>query len=652
MAKNHNSREQPRSEVLHSQAISIIEVRPEDTRQSVLTAIMTQEKLGRWQTVLILPAENKAFYRKVDFEGLRQLQRELHTQLVIIAPPDSKVAAYARQQRLPVFSSLEQYAATQRPPFAPAEEASSAEAERSASAPEPASRTGGEASAGTPPGPPTALARISDAEQESATAPERSAPSPGPTGALPPLLPALRPRLLPPLTRLNRAARSSFASKRAWLLFGIVIGLLLLASLTLIPLTQLFSGAAVAASVIITPETRDLKQIYTLSAQPGLPANAARHQISARFLASPELRQSRQVPASGHGVTPATRAEGILTFYNALPLPQSVPKGTILSDPSGVQVVTDQTAFLPAAAPPLESSASVPAHALQPGSKGNLPAFAFRASPCCANGITVQNPLAFSGGADPQPYTYVQQSDIDQASTALQTPLTAEAQRALQAQATANERFVGTVQCPALTSANQQAGDRAASVTVTVTVICSGEVYDQVGARVLAASLLTNDAARSPGPAYSLVGQIITSVVSVVPNPRQPGLLTVHVQAEGIWAYRLDDQERLRLANLIKGKTRDQALTLLKRQAGIHSASIVLSGPGSRLPDNAAAITIRVASAVGLKGSPLPTASVSSGLAQPSTTPQTLQPLGSSTPSVAPSPLPTATPAPGASSLP
>ncbi|WP_322480573.1 baseplate J/gp47 family protein [Thermogemmatispora sp.] len=650
MAKNHNTGGQPHSDALHSQAISIIEVRPEDRRQSVLTAIMLQEKLGRQQTLLLLPAENKAFYRKVDFEGLRQLQRELHTQLVIIAPPDSKVAAYARQQRLPVFASLEQYAVSQRSAPSPSKEPSSDE--RSASALEPASSSGMETGAGVPPGPPAAPVRASAAEKENTTALVPSTSPAEPPGALLSPRPVVSSGFLPPLIRLNRVSTGLFASKRAWLLLGIVIGLLLLASLTLIPLTQLFGGASAAASVIILPETRDLKQIYTLSAQPGLPANAERHQISARFLASAELHQSRQVPASGHGVTPARRAEGILTFYNALPVSQSIPKGTILSGQSGIQVVTDEAALLPAAMPPLESSTSVPAHALQPGSQGNLPAFAFRAFPCCANGITVQNPLAFSGGADPQPYTYVQQSDIDQASAALQADLIAEAQRSLQAQAAANERFVGTAQCPALTSANQQAGDRAASVTVTVTVVCSGEVYDQVGARVLAASLLANEATLSTGPSYSLVGQIITGVVSVAFNPRQPGLLTVRVQAEGIWAYHLNDQERLRLANLIKGKTRDQALTLLKQQTGIRSASIVLSGPGSRLPENAAAITIREAAVVGLKGSPLPTALAGSPLAHPPATPQVVQPIGSGTPSMEPSPLPTVTPSSEAPSAP
>ncbi|WP_052887882.1 baseplate J/gp47 family protein [Thermogemmatispora carboxidivorans] len=624
--KEHHSGELPPSGVLRSQAISIIEVRPDDRRQQVLTAILTQEKLERRQTLLLLPAENKAFYRKVDFEGLHELQRKLRTQLVIIAQSGSKVAHYARQQGFPVFSSLEDYAATAQL-YQPSSGESPAASEEPAPASLPASSTPEEPRASTLPG---LVPAAPDSEAASTasgppTAHDRTA------GAPYALVPVTSGRPPSPSRHQTRLSSRLLANRRRWLLLGLVIGLLLLISIVLIPLSQFFGGAASAAIVTIVPQTRTLKQIYTLTGQPGVSADAARHQISARLLASSELRQSREVPASGHGLTPATRAEGILTFYNALPVPQSIPKGTILSDQRGVQVITDQTASLPAATPPVESSASVPAYALQPGSQGNLPAFAFHAVACCGNGITVQNSLAFSGGADPQPYTYVQQSDIDQASMALQTSLIAAAQRDLQARATANEHFVGAMQCPVLTSADHQAGDRVLAVTVTVTVVCSGEVYDQVGARLLAASLLANDGAHNPGPGYSLAGQIATSIVSATLDPHQQSLITLRVQAAGIWAYHLDSQERQRLATLIKGKSKDQALALLRQQPGVQSVSLALSGNGSRLPDNPGSISIHVATVVGLKASPLPTASPA------------MQPASRSTPSVTLSPLPTAT---------
>jgi hypothetical protein len=181
---------------------------------------------------------------------------------------------------------------------------------------------------------------------------------------------------------------------------------------------------------------------------------------------------------------------------------------------------------------------------------------------------------------------------------------------------------------------------------VTVSVICSGEVYDQVEARVLAASLLANDALRHPGPRYSLAGQIATSIVSVSLDGQQQGLISLRVQAEGIWVYRLDSLERQRLASLIKGKTRDEALALLRQQPGIKSASIALSGSGSRLPDDANSITVRVATVSGLQASPLPTVSSVAGTAQPSVVPEPAQPISSSTST------PPATPSPSSTALP
>src|ERR1051325_8392128 len=70
--------------------IGIIHVTPGDERQSVLTAISTQEKMGRDQIILDLPAQNRAFRAPVDFEGLRQMSGEIEAGLVLIVPPKSK----------------------------------------------------------------------------------------------------------------------------------------------------------------------------------------------------------------------------------------------------------------------------------------------------------------------------------------------------------------------------------------------------------------------------------------------------------------------------------------------------------------------------------------------------------------------------------
>src|SRR5579871_2748444 len=92
-----------------SATIGVIYVAPNDDRESVLAAILTQEKLGRKQIAIVLPAQNKAFQRPIDFEGLKNMRRKLQAQLIIVAPQGSSPAEFARQRRFTFFSSLESY---------------------------------------------------------------------------------------------------------------------------------------------------------------------------------------------------------------------------------------------------------------------------------------------------------------------------------------------------------------------------------------------------------------------------------------------------------------------------------------------------------------------------------------------------------------
>jgi len=90
--------------------IGLINVAPGDDRQTVLTAIHTQDKLGRKQVAIVLPGENKAFQSAVDFDGLKGMQGNLKAQIVFITPSGYGPAEFARQRRFPVYSSLEEYA--------------------------------------------------------------------------------------------------------------------------------------------------------------------------------------------------------------------------------------------------------------------------------------------------------------------------------------------------------------------------------------------------------------------------------------------------------------------------------------------------------------------------------------------------------------
>jgi len=94
-----------------SATIGVIHVAPNDDRQSVLAAILVQDKLGRKQVAVVLPeGENKAFQHAVDFDGLKSMRRGLKAQIVFVSPSGPGPAEFARQRRFPVYSSLENYA--------------------------------------------------------------------------------------------------------------------------------------------------------------------------------------------------------------------------------------------------------------------------------------------------------------------------------------------------------------------------------------------------------------------------------------------------------------------------------------------------------------------------------------------------------------
>src|SRR5260370_36863551 len=103
-------------------------------------------------------------------------------------------------------------------------------------------------------------------------------------------------------------------------------------------------------------------------------ANAAQQQIPGRLLETVTLSQAKTVPATGTGHQQAQAAHGFITFYNALPAPQTVPAGELLTGSDGVEVVTLQEAAIPAGTLTTNGQVTVPAQAVNVGPGGNITA--------------------------------------------------------------------------------------------------------------------------------------------------------------------------------------------------------------------------------------------------------------------------------------
>lgn len=177
--------------------------------------------------------------------------------------------------------------------------------------------------------------------------------------------------------------------------------------------------------------------------------------------------------ATGKGYIAPTTATGTVTFYNGAIYAQIIPVGTILSGQDGVQVVTDEQATIPPAAatiPPTYGKVSVPAHALQPGQSGNIPAGDIDIA-CCVTSVIVQNPSAFSGGRDGQYFSYVTKQDVYNVASPLLTTLEAQTPQLFTSLALSPT-------CVPTVSATPLIGQRATSISVTATVSCTAVSYN------------------------------------------------------------------------------------------------------------------------------------------------------------------------------
>ncbi|GAC1358173.1 MAG: hypothetical protein NVSMB44_05240 [Ktedonobacteraceae bacterium] len=361
---------------------------------------------------------------------------------------------------------------------------------------------------------------------------------------------------------------------------------------------------ATSAVIGITPDSKTLQKTFIVSAVIG-PPDASQHQVLARWIYNATNPQQHTVNASGKVSIPATAASGTLLFTNSsFTGSVIIPAGTLLTSHNantGIQIILDEAVNLHPAPlnyidPLQRPTQRVRAHAATGGTIGNIAAqkFYFTSmacvpmSPVCYSAV---NDAPFIGGTDAQNYTFVQQSDIDGATQALQNQ-TPDAQQVLQGQLSPNEQWVILPTCKPQTVSNHAANDKAASVTVTITFGCSGEAYDQKGAMETAKQELKELAAKDPGDDYALRGDVDTTLQSAQLIDDK-GNVTIVVATQGKWVFQLSATQKQELVKAMAGKQKLTVQNILKTQKGIKDASIQLyDGDQNTFPNDPQQITI------------------------------------------------------------
>ncbi|GAC1481072.1 MAG: hypothetical protein NVS2B12_36170 [Ktedonobacteraceae bacterium] len=132
-------------------------------------------------------------------------------------------------------------------------------------------------------------------------------------------------------------------------------------------------------------------------------------------------------------------------------------------------------------------------------------------------------------------------------------------------------------------------GSKATSVTATVTVTCTVEVYDLQAVQSMATQLLAGTLA-SAGANNRLVATVSRATVVDA-----KGTIALLVNAASLNIFQFSTAQMHELATLIAGKSEQDAQALLLKQTGVSEATIKLSGgDGYTLPTDAGRITISV----------------------------------------------------------
>lgn len=186
------------------------------------------------------------------------------------------------------------------------------------------------------------------------------------------------------------------------------------------------------------------------------------------------IQQSQVVTTTGHKHIAASQATGLITFYNASTQQQIIDAGTLLVGRDGEQIITDQTATIPAGNLTSNGTVSVWAHAIDYGPAGNIAADDIYGA-CCRLLVQAVN-SQFTGGHNAKDYPLVTKTDITTATSNLLSQVQVEMSLRT-ANLSTGETLITPVPCTTHTFSNHKAGDEAAQVTVTVNESCSPSAY-------------------------------------------------------------------------------------------------------------------------------------------------------------------------------
>jgi hypothetical protein len=246
-------------------------------------------------------------------------------------------------------------------------------------------------------------------------------------------------------------------------------------------LSLLCLGVPILATLLPQAHANTYDTTLTKTLTLGLSLHPTRSQIQISILSTIKETEQTTVTATGSMHQDATKATGLITFYNGLFTSQSVPAGTKLTGKDGVPVITSQEAIIPGATattPPTYGTVSVTASSAIAGTIGNI-ATSDIDSACCGASILAQNLYAFSGGQDEKDLPVLTKTDISTGTQALITRANTASTNQAQEEIKPGYILLPLACLPTL-SANHQPGDQAETAILTLKETCTPVIYFSV----------------------------------------------------------------------------------------------------------------------------------------------------------------------------
>jgi hypothetical protein len=215
------------------------------------------------------------------------------------------------------------------------------------------------------------------------------------------------------------------------------------------------------------------------------------------------------------------------------------------------------------------------------------------------NYIAVKNTDAFTGGQDPQNYTFIQQSDVDTAATPIENSEKQQVINTMNSQlATGDKLDIASIKCHPTLKTDQPIGDKGHTITSTqlsVTFTCSGTSYNKEAVQKLVDVRIKQKSTSTLGKGYVL-NHTQTSVKDTVPANTDDGiLLSLSITSESAWTYDINAAQKQLLLQKIAGQKVSDAQKITQQQPGIAKVTIhVVRGDQTILPDDPTKISIQI----------------------------------------------------------